>query len=315
MSQTAAADDSRTKRLRLDPETSTQVASKGSAVGHTPGVSSGTLNCPDIRNSSRSPRPAPAPNADNHSADPLVAANPAVNTVLEAGAALIPNALNADECAQLGQEITTRLDTVMARLESLGISARSESCPPFSYKEAASRCPGRLDIRFNGGSHLNSLLASADKLVDVCRGVLGADATLLYTGVVMSFAGSVDQGWHVDGDHLSEKQLPPHALTVFVADSTVPPDAGLPEFFLQSHRLDEVGKLTTGEPVDPPVSFPFEQGSAIVFDYRVVHRGTANRSSRDRPLVYCVFARAGWEDEVNFNRQESLFKEPAALEP
>ena len=53
-------------------------------------------------------------------------------------------------------------------------------------------------------------------------------ARLLYAGVVVSFPGSEPQGWHVDGAHLSnDDQLPPHALTVFVAPHDVRCNRGI----------------------------------------------------------------------------------------
>ena len=43
-----------------------------------------------------------------------------------------------------------------------------------------------------------------------------------------------------------------------------------------------------------------DAGGAVLFDYRTVHRGTANRSAEDRPLLYLTFARPWFSDTVNF---------------
>jgi ectoine hydroxylase-related dioxygenase (phytanoyl-CoA dioxygenase family) len=55
-----------------------------------------------------------------------------------------------------------------------------------------------------------------------------------------------------------------------------------------------------------------DRATAVIFDYRTVHRGTANRTPTDRPLVYCVFGKRGWQDTANFNSADSLFEPPAA---
>eukprot|EP00037_Helgoeca_nana_P006718 m.61577 g.61577 ORF g.61577 m.61577 type:complete len:330 (+) comp17583_c0_seq1:290-1279(+) len=243
----------------------------------------------------------------------LPAAARCVEAVLRDGVGAMPSALMPSLCDALAGAVTGRLEAVLSRLQVHGVDPYAPECPPFTFKEVASRCPGRIDIRFAPSSLAHTLLSRADDVAEVCRGVLGSDATLLYTGVVDSFGHSDDQGWHVDGDHLAETQLPPHALTVFIATSTVDPAAGLPEFFLQSHRLVEAAKLTAGvEPVDPPVTFPLDRATAVIFDYRTVHRGTANRTLTDRPLVYCVFGKRGWQDTANFNTADSLFEPPAA---
>ncbi len=57
-------------------------------------------------------------------------------------------------------------------------------------------------------------------------------------------------------------------------------------------------------------------GSAIVFDHRVVHRGTANTAvgehlsaeDRQRPMLYLTFAKPWFTDSVNFPT-ESVFDE------
>jgi len=72
---------------------------------------------------------------------------------------------------------------------------------------------------------------------------------------------------------------------------------GPTEFFVGSHRkeckYDPAGKA----------SARFDglaAGSAIIFDYRILHRGLANRSAARRPLLYFTYGRAWFRDATNY---------------
>jgi hypothetical protein len=41
-------------------------------------------------------------------------------------------------------------------------------------------------------------------------------------------------------------------------------------------------------------------GDAIIFDFRVLHRGTANRSGQWRPVLYKTCSRSWFTDDFNF---------------
>ena len=43
-------------------------------------------------------------------------------------------------------------------------------------------------------------------------------------------------------------------------------------------------------------------GDALVFDYRIRHRGLGNRSMTPRPLLYITFAKKEYDDQANFSR-------------
>ena len=57
-----------------------------------------------------------------------------------------------------------------------------------------------------------------------------------------------------------------------------------------------------------------ELGDAVLFDYRTWHRGLANESDADRPVLYLVVARPWWRDDRNdpTNNPASIFGEAAA---
>jgi ectoine hydroxylase-related dioxygenase (phytanoyl-CoA dioxygenase family) len=49
-------------------------------------------------------------------------------------------------------------------------------------------------------------------------------------------------------------------------------------------------------------------GDAIVFDYRILHRGLANISDQARPLAYFTFAKPWFRDATNYTKT-SLFED------
>jgi len=99
--------------------------------------------------------------------------------------------------------------------------------------------------------------------------ILGNTATLTYVGCIFSLPGSITQPFHSDGDHLSEtEQLPPHCLNVFVPLVDLTPLNGPTEFIPTSH-------LNWNTDVNPVVILA-KAGSALLFDYRLKHRGLGN---------------------------------------
>ena len=145
------------------------------------------------------------------------------------------------------------------------------------------------------------------------------------------------QAWHADGPHLfadapDSPMLPVHALNVFVplvdltADKCVPqPLERSSQPCALSERVRPIRALRSGatefapgshvrgcefaEGCDRPTrTILARAGDAIVFDYRLWHRGLPNVSDRDRPLLYFVAARSFWRDDRNYRQGQSLFE-------
>ena len=75
-------------------------------------------------------------------------------------------------------------------------------------------------------------------------------------------------------------------------------------FWPGSHVLADARKAFAGEM--PSVALAGARSDAIVFDYRVVHRGMANEASAARPVLYLTFCRSWFRDQQNFP-DERLF--------
>ena len=54
------------------------------------------------------------------------------------------------------------------------------------------------------------------------------------------------------------------------------------------------------ETVDKKLFVP--AGTAILMDYRTVHRGTANKSNKMRPMAMMIYGRRWWQDSVNYGK-------------
>eukprot|EP00730_Choanoeca_flexa_P000832 TRINITY_DN10355_c0_g2_i1.p2 TRINITY_DN10355_c0_g2~~TRINITY_DN10355_c0_g2_i1.p2 ORF type:complete len:275 (+),score=47.35 TRINITY_DN10355_c0_g2_i1:3501-4325(+) len=210
----------------------------------------------------------------------------------------------------LDEATTTKLRAAMDRiveditshLNALGVEYRQQQ-EPFSYKEAASRCRGRIDVRhpdLQRSPFTNSSVAQQPVLKGLLDVILGEDHVQLFSGVVQSLPGAETQGWHMDGDHLFQPwQLPPHAVTVFFNLTDLAEEQGIPEFLPGSQLFEQYKQLQVGAEMTP-VSFKPTAGSITVFDYRTVHRGMANLSKEPRPLLYMVFAKPWFKDAANF---------------
>ena len=143
------------------------------------------------------------------------------------------------------------------------------------------------------------------------RSVLGESVCLLYSGVMIAAANphSEPQKWHSDGGQLyGPVHLPPHCLNVFVPlvdlDDTNGPTQFVPGTQLsgRSDRSDKAQFGVTGL-----------AGSVTIFDYRVQHRGGANRSANDRLVLYLCYCKPWFRDHVNHRSRTSLFGDSKPL--
>jgi len=175
------------------------------------------------------------------------------------------------------------------------------------FAEYLKRDGGRVDLRFNDAAPFDALLREAKGAVlDIATEALGGSAILLYTGVMVARAnaGGDHQRWHKDGDH--ENGESPNALTVFVPLQPLTAANGPTEFRLGSHRrrANDAKRLR-----QDGLAVMCDAGDALLFDYRVDHRGLANASDEDRLVFFCAFARPSFRDEKNARSTVALFPE------
>lgn len=189
------------------------------------------------------------------------------------------------------------------------------------------------------------------EIMQLARAFLGENCVLSYVGLVLSFPGSADQPFHEDGEPLFQKtgdatrselpesfcesnvQCPPHAINVFIPLNDVTNDLGPTEFLVSSHlvekRPDIEHILEKGAPssiIENPEGSSYyrcrlrnavgpllKAGSALLYDYRVIHRGTGNLSGdldSCRYMLYMLYSRPWFKDHVNFGKT-SIFSPEA----
>ena len=147
-------------------------------------------------------------------------------------------------------------------------------------------------------------------LHDTLKGIFaGSDYYLLGCSVVVSCAdpGSSHQQWHVDGGHVdSENHLPCHCLNVFIPLVDLTEDLGPTEIRPGTHVYSRnMSKMMLGakarKELKSPVAPLLKRGDALLFDYRVLHRGMANISeTEDRPVLVLTYAKTWFKDVFNF---------------
>lgn len=111
-------------------------------------------------------------------------------------------------------------------------------------------------------------------------------------------------------------KLPPYALNVFVPLLDITEDLGPTELWLASHCTDDARqtflkeqsglayeKLMEKKNIIGPL---LKAGDALIYDYRICHRGTSNLSKAVRPMLYLMYARPWFKEHLNFGT-ERLF--------
>jgi len=250
-----------------------------------------------------------------------------------AGLVLLPplSALQPSEQAFALALVRRRLAATEAALERQRLRPFVDD---FACNDAASRDRGRIELRLpvggdsaDGDAKRLAALATDAPWVSLVRAALSDAAPSCTVSAVVSRPGAVAQQWHADGPHpaadaarayppTASSEPPafspparPNAVCVFVALGAVDAAQGGTHFWLGSHCASGLVEAAA-------VTLPVVQGSAAVlrglegtppgtallYDYRLVHRGAANRSRSERPLLQFVYrsARGAWEEGHNF---------------
>jgi len=97
---------------------------------------------------------------------------------------------------------------------------------------------------------------------------------------------------------------PVHAVNVFVPLVNLTAANGPTEYVPGSH-LDFDAKVPSKTP-------SLKAGSALLFDYRLKHRGLGNSGTEERPLLYITYAKPFWLDVYNFDRKRYKNLPPVA---
>ena len=239
----------------------------------------------------------------------------AASIFLEQGVAVVPGAVKnetIDICRDAAVAALAASDSAITNnIRDLDASApgahhQAVRLHRRDFAEYLKRDGGRVDLRFNSDAAPFDALLRETKgaVLDVATEALGGSPNLLYSGVMVARAnaGGDHQRWHKDGNHENASDEP-HALTVFVPLQPLTAANGPTEFRLGSHRRRTDAKRLRQD----GVAVMCDAGNALLFDYRVDHRGLANASDEDRLVFFLALARPSFRDEKNARSTVPLF--------
>ena len=191
-------------------------------------------------------------------------------------------------------------------------AANRSASRPFAYPvQGAGRTEHALPFMapFN-----SSGLVDDPRLRRIVGAFLGGDRFKLELATVIdSEPGSADQRWHQDQASLwhPEERLPPHAVVVSVPLGDVSAEQG-PTELCPGHKLRDYRGWTCdagggggggGQKRPAPVSAATTAGTALLWDYKLLHRGPGNRGSAPRAVLSLVFSKMAFVNvEAMVNR-------------
>lgn len=153
-------------------------------------------------------------------------------------------------------------------------------------------------------------------------------------GVVTSRPGANVQAWHSDGQHVDEEagwdgtgEAPPRAVCVFVPLVDLNRQIGCTQFFPGSHKYSGLlglggAAVALGSTADALCM----AGDALMYDYRVLHRGMPNCmpvplpltsdqrlesweglvAMNERPILQFIYHAGAYRQTKNFSREKLL---------
>lgn len=250
-------------------------------------------------------------------------ANKYATEILEKGFSVVPLRDNEADRSQLVQELAEwgeeAVEYFHALLKTYECEAANGNPVPTlesGYSNFRERCPGRFEIIADFiGSKVIPLVEQSRPVQEtltflLCNQNTKTDKTLMSSGCFLSLMGSQTQNYHTDGPALSDVvDLFPYAVNVFVPLVAVDGRNGT-EFMPGTQAI---GKKENVKSVRPCVAVGF----ALLFDYRVVHRGLRNAKIEPRPCYYATYSQSWYKDTYNFSKSrytKSLQVNPAYLE-
>ncbi len=183
-------------------------------------------------------------------------------------------------------------------------------------KRHASVGDGRFMITVTVKRPFNSpTLYANPHVMPILTDLLGLDCTISSFGSVVAFAGAGAQSVHFDYPPLFESEqlcaaLPPHAITLVVPLIDLDETTGSTAIWEGSHARvgarEQLDRLAREKSWDGSVMPLPKLGDVYLMDFRLIHGGTANHSDHDRPLLYIVYSRPWFREDMNFDEQPAI---------
>ena len=169
--------------------------------------------------------------------------------------------------------------------------------------ERATVSPGRYEIKMPTKAPFTSPgFGDNHFLLHVMKIVMLGERLLIDTfSFITSVAGAPDQDWHVDVTGLFTERgnvfghLPPQGVVAVVPFDKMDTVTGPTEHLFGSHVALDWGPNIWPRMASQPLKergvtsarVPADVGDIVLFDSRLVHRGTANKARRSRSIASC----------------------------
>jgi ectoine hydroxylase-related dioxygenase (phytanoyl-CoA dioxygenase family) len=217
------------------------------------------------------------------------------------GCLLLRGAFSSASIDAMYQEYLSRYGT----MTMLDMQQQSMRQPPNPFLEVGA-ARYEITLRMSGAFARPEVFANP-LLLKFLTPLLGGNMRLSGFTTVVSHPGSTLQHIHRDHDHLYADASLATALPVYGVNVTVPLidvdlETGPTGVWPGSHRM----VADFRPPPETVTAIPFQRGDAVFLDYRTLHTGLPNRSTRVRPIIYMVYARTWFFDDVNHTGRPSL---------
>jgi hypothetical protein len=152
---------------------------------------------------------------------------------------------------------------------------------------------GRYDLELDFGIFQSRRFLRNPRIIRIANKLLKSDY-ISYAGSLPSIPNSKHGSWHRDvyslfDDEVLETTLPIFYVTVLIPLVDLDATNGATEFIAGSHKGGKSGKRIVVEA---------KAGTAIVFNGMVYHRGLANKSHKERHMLYIVYCKEWYNDYV-----------------
>jgi Phytanoyl-CoA dioxygenase (PhyH) len=133
----------------------------------------------------------------------------------------------------------------------------------------------------------------------------GAEVTDAHFSPAFVGCGDLDscvQAWHADGPPLPPGETDPYAICVFVPLVSLTASTGCTQFWPGTHQHAHLlGFGPAAEVLETAKDTMVATGSAIMYDYRVLHRGLANTSMKGRrDILQIVYHTSRYREDRNY---------------
>ncbi len=208
----------------------------------------------------------------------------------------------AHGCLLLSEFIPVELVAALRKRFLEDYEARLDEVPCQKVGDQRWMIPLQIENEFS-----DPCLFGAPEFLELLQGLLGEGLVLDSFSCINAAPGAEVQHRHRDYGRLFPNALeffgPSYALNVFIPLVDLNETTGTTRLWPGTHRKPvEIETVTDDESVDTNVP----AGSALMFDYRLLHEGLANRSDASRPVLCLAFVRSWFLDVVHFRGLKRL---------